>query len=261
MKAVRITLNFTTRLVAIVFCYGVTRVAAQGIPTEFTNLQILPERITRDEIVPIMRNFASSLGVRCAYCHTVSVQLDQPEDDFASDDKVNKLKARMMMEMVMRINDETIAQLPERDSPLGTVTCMTCHGGLERPVPIDDQIRHGIETEGIDAAVASYRQLRDQYYGSRAYDFGFAALNNLAQQLIAGRQAAEAVQLLQLNSEYHPTSLPTLILLGQAHESNDDSESAARVYRGLVNIDPATPFYDFYAGQARQRLEEIGVGQ
>jgi len=43
--------------------------ARAEIPDEFTNLEVLPEDITRGELVSIMRGFAGALGVRCNHCH------------------------------------------------------------------------------------------------------------------------------------------------------------------------------------------------
>lgn len=64
--------------------------------------------------------------------------------------------------------------------------------------------------------------------------------------------------MLELNAEFNPTSLPTLILLGNIRGANDDNPSALRVYRSVLELDPGLGFYDFYAGQARQRIEAIG---
>ncbi len=119
-------------------------------------------------------------------------------------------------------------------------------------------MEHAIEERGIDAAVERYRELRETYYGSRAYDFGFSPLNDLAERLLARDMAADAVRLLELNAEYHPESLATLLLLGQAHERNADNEAAVRTYRAILDVDPAARFYDFYAGRARSRLEALG---
>jgi hypothetical protein len=238
---------------------GAAGVAAQ-IPEEFTNLQVLPADIGQRELVGMMRGFAGNLGVRCSYCHTVSDQLNQPDDDFAADDKATKRKARLMLQMVGRINDETLAQLPDRTSPNVSVTCGTCHGGISRPMPIDQEVEHIITGEGVDAALARYGELRERYHGSRAYDFSFRPLNALAERLAGREMVAEAVQVLELNAEHHPTSLPTLLLLGQAHERNGDNEAALTVYHGMVELDPSTRFYDFYAGQAQQRIEAIGDG-
>ena len=184
-------------------------------------------------------------------------RLHQPTDDFASDDKSTKRRARVMMEMVSRINGTTLPSLPDRQSPSVEVSCNTCHGGISRPQPIDDLMATLLEEEGIDAAVERYRQLRAAYMGSRAYDFSFRALNRLAESLGRAR-AADAAQILELNAEFNPTSLPTLILLGNTHEAAGDEESALRVYRGMLELDPGLQFYDFYVGQARARIAAIG---
>jgi len=109
-------------------------VSAQGIPEEYANLKILPEGIQRNELVGVMRGFALGLGVRCSYCHTVSDGLDSPADDFSSDVKPTKLKARVMLRMVQAINRDHIATLPGRTEPNVEVGCVTCHGaGRARP--------------------------------------------------------------------------------------------------------------------------------
>ena len=59
--------------------FGATGAAGQ-IPDEFTNLQVLPEDITRAELVEIMKGFSGALDVRCSYCHTVSPGLNQPNE-------------------------------------------------------------------------------------------------------------------------------------------------------------------------------------
>ncbi len=248
---------YVSALCSGVFAVCATNAAAQ-IPDTFTNLQVLPADISRAELIGTMRGFAGALGVRCSYCHMVSDLLNQPDDDFSSDDKATKRKARVMLGMVRRINEEILPRLPERTSPNVQVECRTCHGGIPRPVPIDEEIEHTIADRGIDAAVERYRELREQYYGSRSYDFSFAPLNELAEGLLAGEKTVEAVRVLELNAEYNPASLPTLLLLGQAHERNGDNEAAVRAYRALLELDPSTRFFEFYAGRARARIEAIG---
>ena len=108
-------------------------VAGQDIPDDYTNLRILPDDISRQELVGIMRGYARALGGRCSACHMVSDELDQPTDDFASDEKATKRKARIMMDMVSRINTTILPSLPERREPNVDVTCNTCHGGASRP--------------------------------------------------------------------------------------------------------------------------------
>ena len=70
-------------------------VGGQGIPSEFTNLEVIAGDIDQRDLIDIMRGFTQQLGVgRCSYCHTVSDRLDQPTDDFASDERPAKRTAR-----------------------------------------------------------------------------------------------------------------------------------------------------------------------
>ena len=239
--------------------FGLTASAgsAQGIPEEFTNLEVLPQGISRGELVSVMRGYSSAVGGRCSSCHMVSDQLDQPTDDFASDEKEAKRKARVMMHMVRDINAVTLTSLPGRPSPSVDVSCDTCHGGVSRPQPIDELVATVLDEEGVDAAVERYRRLRSRYMGGRAYDFSFRPLNRLAERLGRAR-LAEGVRIAELNAEFNPTSFPTLILLGRGYELSEDTESALRVYRDLIALDSDLPNYPFYAGQARERIEELG---
>ena len=133
----------------------------------------------------------------------------------------------------------------------------TCQGGIARPQPIDDVMASVLEEEGVDAAIERYRKLRITYVGARAYDFSFRPLNRLAERLGRAR-VVDVIRFLELNAEFNPTSLPTLILLGGSYEANGDDESALGVYQGVLELDADLQFYDFYAGQARDRIAAIG---
>ena len=79
------------------------------------NLKVLtPEELAAGA----MRNAASGLGVMCTFCHV---------DDRSSDEKPEKLTARMMFSMVKDIN----ANFPDGKAH---VTCYTCHRGMEMPL-------------------------------------------------------------------------------------------------------------------------------
>jgi hypothetical protein len=78
------------------------------------NLKILKP----DQVMPTMRAFTQSLGVRCDFCHV--------RGDFASDEKHHKIVARNMMEMTHQIN----GHFPDGKMH---VTCYTCHRGSEEP--------------------------------------------------------------------------------------------------------------------------------
>lgn len=120
-----------------------TTTAAQ--PSEFRNLKVLPPTTTRDQLLPIMKQFASGLGVKCNHCHVVTATEPKEELDFASDAKEEKRVARVMMQMTHQINHEWLERVeaaeghdeastsvePEHETP--KVMCWTCHRGKVEP--------------------------------------------------------------------------------------------------------------------------------
>jgi hypothetical protein len=95
--------------------------AAAQIPDEFVNLQLLPQDISKDELVATMSGWAEDLGVRCGHCHV------GPDDlqgmDFATDEREAKEVTREMLVLTRAINHDYL-----KDPQAGEdVTCHTCH--------------------------------------------------------------------------------------------------------------------------------------
>src|SRR5690349_21026670 len=110
--------------------------AAQGKfpPDSFTNLKVLPKDISKPALINMMRSFTGALGVRCQYCHVGREGMPLDSFNFASDDKRTKKVARVMLHMVMHINEEHLAEVPDRPEPHVVVKCATCHRGIARPI-------------------------------------------------------------------------------------------------------------------------------
>jgi hypothetical protein len=98
--------------------------------SQFRNLKVLPAEIPRDRLMMVMKGFATSLGVRCTFCH-VGEEGKPATMDFASDANPHKDVARKMMLMVRRINEQDFAV---NDFSQSKVTCYTCHRGAPRPL-------------------------------------------------------------------------------------------------------------------------------
>jgi photosynthetic reaction center cytochrome c subunit len=93
----------------------------------YKNLKVFPQTITRTQLISNMKLFAQSLGVRCTYCHVGEEGKPLSTFNFASDAKEHKLRARAMLLMAHRINQN------EFDGQM-KVTCFTCHrGSTEAP--------------------------------------------------------------------------------------------------------------------------------
>jgi photosynthetic reaction center cytochrome c subunit len=97
----------------------------------FHNLQVLPQNITRDELLTTMRRFTQALGVKCNHCHAARTD-DPAELDFRSDAKQEKKSARIMLRMVNDINRNYIAKV---EDVYTTASCWTCHRGKTLPEP------------------------------------------------------------------------------------------------------------------------------
>lgn len=219
---------------------------AQNVPERFENLRVLPKDIPRDTLIQVMRSFSNSLGVRCSYCH-----VGQDGDfDFASDDKDEKEKARFMMRMTRALNAEYLPRLPDRREPPVPVGCVTCHRGLRVPTTLDRVLAAAVDSGGAPAAVARYRQLREQSLERGRYDFGEGTLGDLARRLAAQGKTADAVTLLELNAEFHPNSGTVDFQLAELHRARGERDRAIARYRMALEKQPDNP-------QARRRLDEL----
>lgn len=82
------------------------------------NIKLLTGK-TRKEVVAIMKLWSRDLGQKCIYCHV--------KNDFPSEEKKEKLKAREMLELTNGLN-EKYATVEKK------VTCFTCHRGAKDTV-------------------------------------------------------------------------------------------------------------------------------
>jgi hypothetical protein len=174
-----------------------------------SNLQVLPKGMPISVLIDTMGRFTRALGVRCSYCHVGPPGAAMADLDFASDDKPEKRKAREMLRMVAAINGDHLARLASRRDPPIVVTCATCHRGVTEPRPLQQVLLAAYDGEGggVDSIEATYRALRDRYYGRSAYDFGEVALVDVADVLRRRGRTADAVRVYLFNTLMVPTSL------------------------------------------------------
>ncbi len=212
--------------------------AAAQIPTEFRNLQVLPEEIPPDSLVQLMRSFSFATGLQCGECHVMGENGSFQGARFHLDDKPTKRQARYMLRMVNRLNAEILPGLPERAAPAVRVECKTCHRGIRKPYLLRTELRAVIETDGAEAAVARYRELREHAMDEGIYDFGVWEMNELARQLEADGMLAEAAVMLELNEEFHPRDASIPRTLGPLYEALGRTEDAVAAYRRALGLNP-----------------------
>ena len=250
---------------------------AQAGPPAPKNLQVLPKDTSPQQVVAMMQQFTRALGVQCSYCHVeqtaplLSVEELQaqqvaaaaaaaqaaqqqqqgqqqaaqgqqagrgrgrgrgaqgPQMDYAADEKRQKAVARVMLRMVNDLNTKYSVKLQ----------CATCHRGVANPAQLSDILRQTMLGKGEGAAVGQYRELRQQYLNTGAYDFRETTLVDLARESLASRKPDDALAWLQLNVEFYPQSAPSYVELARAHVAKRDRDAASADLEKALAIDPA----------------------
>jgi len=203
------------------------------------NLKVLPSDISSADLGNTMKGFAMGLGVRCNDCHVGEPDAPLHTYDFASDEKQMKQKARVMLEMIAEINTNQLARLDDVEpAPRVEVRCVTCHRGQAKPKLIQDVLDEQLAEHGVDAAVAHYKKLREDFHGSHSYDFSEFTLPMYAQGLAESGQVAEAAVLAKLNTENFPDSYYSFFVLAEASAANGDTEAARKSYERAMEISP-----------------------
>ena len=223
-------------------------------PESLENAKVLPETTTADELSSLMRGFTRSLGVRCEFCHAGEAGQPLSTFDFASDEKSTKETARLMMRMVRAVNENYVAEVEqEGDSKRVTVQCVTCHRGQSRPRMLAEVLDETIQTEGVQAAVAQYRTLRERFYGGFSYDFTEGTLLNFGDQLVSQGRIQDGLEMLKLNAEMYPESVFTYYSMGEAHVAASELEQALAAYEKALSVLPEDPRM---RGRFQQRIEQ-----
>lgn len=217
------------------------------------NLQVFPKDIQRPQLIAAMGSISQALGVRCSYCHID----DEPgrQNDFASDEKPTKMKARQMMLLVREINEKVPTAVSKSAADTTRVGCVTCHRGVAIPKQLGDILTETAKAGGTDAAIAKYRDLRKQYYGAQAYDFSENGLVFYAQRQVQADKADDALTYLKLNLEFYPQSARTYLAMAQAYNRKSDKADAIKSAEKALEIDPQN-------AAAKRQLDQLkGTGQ
>jgi hypothetical protein len=194
--------------------------------------------------LPDMQTVAAALGVTCDYCHAGR----GAEPKLTANGKPRLEVGREMIAMTASLNATVQAATGKTAREAATVTCATCHRGVAIPRPLVDTLLLTAVREGVEPAVKQYRELRAQYYGRGAYDFGEDTLLNVARRLANARPEV-AIPLADLNLEFFPKSANTLVVKAIAQSGHDD-EAAVGTLKKALEIDPDN-------GEIRGRLYQI----
>lgn len=209
------------------------------VPDEFTNLKVLDKEIGKQELIGIMRGWSGALGVRCNHCHVGPDNLQGM--DFADDEKEHKRAARAMLEMAIAINSQYIGSWEESGSEgeHQGVNCFTCHRGQPKPpTKLTSILSKTAESEGVDAAMAQYKELKAEHFGAGVYDFRERIFGELAQDAFEAGEVDTAMQILRSSLEIYPESADLHAFMGMALLQSGDAEGAAGKFDEALALDP-----------------------
>jgi hypothetical protein len=221
----------TTALLALGYLALASGAAAQGTPSARPPL-------------PDMPAVAAALGVTCDYCHAPR----GAEPRLTANGRPRLDVGREMIAMTASLNAAVQAATGKNAREAAAVTCATCHRGVAIPRPLADILLVTSVREGAGAAVAQYRDLRSRYYGRGSYDFGEETLLAVARRLANARPEV-AIPIAELNLEFFPRSVKSLVQKAIAQSGRDD-EAAVATLKQALEIDPDN-------GEIKGRLYQI----
>ena len=194
--------------------------------------------------LPDMGAVAAALGVSCDYCHAGR----GADPKLTANGKPRLAVGREMIAMTASLNETVQAATGKTAREAAGVTCATCHRGVAIPRPLTDILLITGVREGADAAVKQYRDLRAQYYGRSSYDFGEETLLAVARRLANARPEV-AIPIADLNMEFFPKSVSSLVQKAIAQQGRDD-EGAVVTLKKALEIEPEN-------GEIKGRLYQI----
>jgi hypothetical protein len=194
--------------------------------------------------LPDMQAVAAALGVTCDYCHAPR----GTEPRVTANGRPRLEVGREMIAMTATLNASVQAATGKTAREAAGVTCATCHRGVAIPRPLTELLLVTSVREGADAAVKQYRELRAQHFGRGSYDFGEETLLTVVRRLANARPEV-AIPLAELNMEFFPKSVNTLVQKAIAQSGRDD-EAAIATLKQALTIDPEN-------GEIKGRLYQI----
>ena len=223
------------------------------IPDKFTNLQVLPKDIQKQDLVRVMRNFSMALGTRCDHCHVEDDATHQ--HDWASDSKDAKKIAREMMKMSGEVNSILAKNIGSMRPDPVQVRCITCHHGLVTPETLEQVLTASLNLAGPDSTLAKYENLRKEYYGSAAYDFSEWSLISIAEDWSKDPKNADAaLALLNTNLAYYPESAGTYARIAETYLVKGDRDQAMANFDKALALAPDDPWL-------KRRVESVKAGK
>lgn len=220
-------------------------------PIVFENLQVFPKDIKPEQLLDQMHGFADALGVGCDYCHAAGKPpaWAPPGEtlQFSLDTNPKKKIARQMLVMLGTINAMVPVAVGKAPEQAVHLQCYNCHRGMVTPpLSLAATLDRTTAEKGRDAAVAQFKELRQKYFGSAAYDFAdfrqdgpnvsLGGLNAYGLTLATTGKPDDALVWLNLNLEYFPNSAVTWALVANAQLLKGNKPAALEAINKAIDL-------------------------
>jgi CubicO group peptidase (beta-lactamase class C family) len=117
------------------------------------------------------------------------------------------------------------------------------------PWALLDTLRTTIQTEGVDAAIELYHQLKSAKSGS--FTFNENQLNYLGNELRRDKRMEEAIKVYELNAKEYPKSPLVYESLGETYRRSKSREMAIKCFEKAFELDPQNRHWNFILEKLR----------
>ncbi len=103
-------------------------------------------------------------------------------------------------------------------------------------MPLAEILNKTIGEKGIEAGLAQYREFKTNQ--AKVYDFREPELNRLGYQLLQQKKVKDAIEIFKLNVAEYPQGFNTYDSLGEAYQTNGETELAIQNYKKSLELNP-----------------------
>lgn len=115
-----------------------------------------------------------------------------------------------------------------------TSVVLTTANAQSSKKPVSEYLYQVIESDGIDAAVEKYENLKEMK--SSNYDLSQQQLNGLGYRLLNENKHQQAVAIFKLNADTYPESINVWDSLGEGYLVSGERERATELYRKVLEM-------------------------
>lgn len=111
------------------------------------------------------------------------------------------------------------------------------------PWALLDTLRATVKTNGVDAAIELYQQLKDSK--DISFIFNEHQLNYLGSELRRNKKIKDAIKIFELNIKEYPKSTIAYESLGETYKRNKNKKAAVQYFEKSLELEPQNPHWTF----------------